>query len=134
MKFKYKDFSKIKSKKDLYKNNKLKFPINKPVYLQTYLHHIMIDLNKIELLDDIDLPIYETNLDDLDGIMLASNNQNTSALKYLLAKYPKYINNTNNAGNNWIHLLEIDELEEIIMLKSSNINYCSLLNLAEPNQ
>ena len=91
MKFNFDDLSKAKNVKDLYKGKKLKYPLNKPLHTQTYLHHILINLDKIKLIDNEEVPIYLVNSNDLDGIMLAASNQNIIVLKYLLMKYQKNI-------------------------------------------
>ena len=118
MKFNFKDIYNINKPSDLYKNKKLKYPINKKLHTNSYLHHIMINLNKIQLLDKVNIPIYLKNLNDMDGIMLAASNQNLEALVYLLKKYPKYLKNTNDIGNNWVHFLEEDGLEKLIFDKN----------------
>ena len=118
MKFDFNNMIKIKSKTDLYTKGKLKYPIDIPLHTQTYLHHILINLHKIKIADEIKLPIYLVNSDDMDGIMLASSNQDLDTLKYLLIKYEKYIYNTNNSGNTWVHLLEIEGLEKLYFDKS----------------
>ena len=130
MKFDFKNMLKIKSKSDLYTKNKLKYPIDKPLHTQTYLHHVLINLNKIKLTEDIKLPIYLVNSDDLDGIMLTSSNQDLDNLKHLLFKYQNYIYNTNDSKNNWVHLLEIEGLEKLYFDKSLEfIDWVRLLNL-----
>ena len=44
MKFDFNNMLKIKSKTDLYNKGKLKYPIDIPLHTQTYLHHILINL------------------------------------------------------------------------------------------
>jgi len=130
MKFNFRNMVKIKSKSDLYKKGKIIYDIDKPLHSQTYLHHILINLHKIKYTDDIKLPIYLVNSDDMDGIMLASSNQDLDTLKYLLIKYKDYIYNKNSSGNCWVHLLEIEGLEKLYFDKSLKfIEWIRLLNL-----
>ncbi|ULY68593.1 hypothetical protein [Chlorella virus XW01] len=109
MKISYSNFKKIKGKKDLYNNNKLKYPINEPIIGSNYLFHNLINLGNIKLLDKENYPIYKFNNNNYDGFMIASNNQDYDTLKYLLLKFPEYIYNTNSDNYNWFHLLDIND-------------------------
>lgn len=129
MKSKFDKILKIKSKKDLLKSNgKVKYSLNKPINNGNYLFHMLINMNKINLLDEFDYPIYKFNYEDLDGIMLAAYNQSYESLIYLLKKFPDYIYNTNNENNTWLHYLDIDIMEKLIFMKKLNfINWEKLL-------
>jgi hypothetical protein len=109
MKLSYRNLTKIKTKKDLYEKNKLKYNIDEPIISNNYLFHGLINLGNIKLLDKEDYPIYKFNNNNYDGFMIASNNQDYETLKYLLLKFPEYIYNTNSDNYNWIHLLDIDD-------------------------
>ncbi len=121
MKSKFDKILKIKSKKDLLKSNgKIKYSLNKPIINDNYLFHILININKIEYLDNFKYPVFEFNEDNLDGIMLAAKNQSYETLIYLLKKFPDYIYNTNNQDNTWLHYLDLDLIKKIIFMKKLN--------------
>lgn len=109
MKLSYSNLKKIKTKRDLYVNKKLKYPIDKPIISNNYLFHGLINMGNIKLLDKENYPIYKFNNNNFDGFMIASNNGDYETLKYLLLKFPEYIYNTNSDNYNWIHLLDVDE-------------------------
>jgi len=135
MKYNYDNILKIKSIKNLLKSNgKIKYPLNKPIIQYNYLFHLLININKIELLDNFDYPIYEFNYYNLDGIMLAANNQSEKTLLYLLQKFKDYIYNTNIEGNTWLHYLDFDIIKKIIFLKKLDfIDWEKLLYIKNDN-
>lgn len=134
MNIEYKEFKKIKDKKDLFKGNKLKFPTDKLINSSYYLHHILIHLGKIKLADDLNLPIYEFNSNHLDGLMLTADKQDIDTLIHLLKKYSKYAYNTNIDGNTWLHFVEINFLDNVIFNKNlTKINWKKLIFLENNN-
>mgnify|MGYP001096771905 CR=1 FL=1 len=121
----------IKSIKDIMKNGKLIYSLTKPldIYNNNYLFHYLINMNKIQLLDKYDYPIYRFNNDNMDGIMIAAKNNSKETLEYLLLRFPDYIYNTNNYNNTWLHYLSSVKLFKYFLLdkKFKSIDWKRLL-------
>tara|TARA_B100000768_G_scaffold148241_1_gene142105 strand:- start:535 stop:2553 length:2019 start_codon:yes stop_codon:yes gene_type:complete len=132
MRIDYKEFKKIKTKNDLYRGKKLKYPIDILINNNFYLHHVLIKLGKLELLDKINLPVYKINFEGYDGFRLAADLQDTDTLIYLIKKYPKYVYNTDTNNGNWINFVNIEFIEKIVFHKDlTHIDWKRILTMEE---
>ena len=132
MRIDYKEFKKIKTKDDLYIGKKLKYPIDRLINNNFYLHHVLIKLGKLELLDKINLPVYKINYDGYDGFRLAADLQDIDLLIYLIKKYPKYIYNTDANHGGWLHFVNIKFIDKLVFHKDlTHIDWKKLLFMEE---
>jgi hypothetical protein len=83
------------------------YKLDKPIFLNNYLFHYLIELGNLDALKLFDFPVYIMNSENLDGFHLAAKNYNLDILLYLIK----------NIQNIFIILIMINHLHIIYHLK-----------------
>ena len=126
MKFNIHKIMDIKNPKDLENFNP-----NKPIFYKNYLFHYLIMFDKLDILKINKHPIFKFNEENLDGFMIAAKYDNMNILKYLIKEYPKYIENHNSEGLNFINYIS-DPKKIIKIIKDfPDVNWENLLKFKD---
>ena len=126
MKFNIHKIMDIKNPKDLENFNP-----NKPIFYKNYLFHYLIMFDKLDILKINKHPVFQFNEENLDGFMLAAKYDNMPILKYLIKEYPKYIENHNSEGLNFINYIS-DPKKIIKIIKDfPDVNWENLLKFKD---
>ncbi len=120
--------SKIKTKAQLKKYHK-----NTPINNLGYLFHYLILTNNLKALKLYKFPIQRTNIDGLNGFMLAAREKKYSILNYLIYKYKEAIYLKNKKNMNFVNYLYPKDKEYIDLIKQHNIKWGELFTNYDKN-
>jgi hypothetical protein len=109
MKIDYKKIINIKNEKDL-----KDFPLDKPLFMNNYLFHYLIELDNLPGLKLHKFPIYLENNENMNGFHIAANKNNIETLEYLIEAYPDYIYNRNTNNELFTFYLQPNEFNNLI--------------------
>lgn len=121
---------KIDFKKIINIKNKAKlklFPTHNPIFHDNYLFHYLILVNNLDGLKLTQFPIYKVNNNDMNGFMLAANEDNMEILSYLITTYPDYIYNRNSERKSFANFLEIERFS-VLINKFPKLNWDDLID------
>ena len=110
-----------------------KFGVNKQLLNGNYLFHYMILTNNINGLMSTWHPIYNTNNDGYDGIMLAAKEHKYDILNYFLKKYKKQAYKKNTFNSNWLHIFDPNNPKYVDILKN-NLHWDNLFTMRNNNE
>ena len=114
--------SKIRNLKQLKHYN-----INKPLNSNNdYLFHYLIFVNNLIALKLIRYPINIINNDGYNGLMLAAKENKYEILDYFIKEYPEFIYNKNNKNNNFLYLMDINNISYYKIIANNKIEWDKL--------
>ncbi len=120
--------SKIKTKAQLKKYHK-----NTPLNNLGYLFHYLILTNNLTGLKLYKFPIHKTNIDGLNGLMLAAREGKYDILNYLISKYKNAENLKNKKNMNFVNYLYPKGREYIDLIKNNKLNWGKLFTNYDKN-
>ena len=92
-----------------------KYDLENPIFNNNYLFHYLIIFNNLNALKLYKFPIYKVNNDNLNGLHLAAKEGMITILKYFIKNYSEYIYNRNSENKLFIHFLDIDYFNDLII-------------------
>lgn len=120
--------AKIKTKAQLKKYHK-----NTPLNNLGYLFHYLILTNNLTGLKLYKFPIHKTNIDGLNGLMLAAREKNYSILNYLISKYKNVENLKNKKNMNFVNYLYPQGKEYVELIKNNKLDWGKLFTNYDKN-